>query len=712
MNIFHNRPLALISFVAIFSSLCAHKIPTPLKIAVIIIALAVFIFAIAVSRKSDKRRFAALLVSLCALSAALSASVQLFAIDMRAERARSFEGEHRCELLIIEAREVGGDSYSAILRDVDGEQVDFDANLYLSFGADLEAGDIVRVSGDVTRTGSVGGLYADGAELDVFVYGEEYCVLVSEENFSLRILFENMRNLCARYMERCFGEECGALARGIFLGDTDGIDRTLIRDFRRSGVSHLLAVSGLHISMLVAMVELILIKASVPRRVRCVIISLLSLFFLGMTGFAMSACRSVLMLLFVYLHYLFARESDSLTALFAVVALIMLLSPSAVLDVGLWLSFLATLGIISVYSPASRYLRLPRKRGFLRGVLRILRAAAMAIMISFVCNVFTALVVWGVFGELSAVTLISNLVLTPLSILFLLTIPIGMLTADLGFIGDAVVSAIRAISELTEYMCGVFSRIDGAVISLRYGFAGAIVILMSAALAVMLVIKMKRKMFILIPPIAAVAAFAICLSVHNAINEGNLDIAYRREHSNEMLMISERYSAAVIDISSGSQRFLGGVGALAKERYATEISDLVLTHYHDAHPDSIRLICERVMLRRVYLPTPRDEDEWRIAKEIAEVARLYGCDTVEYESGETLVLLSDTRVRIDRGGACNVAVLTANDEDALVYLGDGVRESEGAESLEALVDHVILGAHGAKSTLGRERDERINFTLH
>ena len=49
MNIFHNRPLALISFVAIFSSLCAHKIPTQLKIAVIIIALAVFIFAIIVS---------------------------------------------------------------------------------------------------------------------------------------------------------------------------------------------------------------------------------------------------------------------------------------------------------------------------------------------------------------------------------------------------------------------------------------------------------------------------------------------------------------------------------------------------------------------------------------------------------------------------------------------------------------------------------------
>ena len=430
-----------------------------------------------------------------------------------------------------------------------------------------------------------------------------------------------------------------------------------------------------------------------------------------MTGFAMSACRSVFMLLFVYLHHLFVKESDSLTALFASVALIMLISPDAVSDVGLWLSFLATLGIISVYSPASKYLKLPRKRGFWRFVLRILRNAALAILISFVCNVFTCLVIWVVFGEVSAVTLISNLVLTPLSILFLLTIPIGMILANFGFVGDAALSVIRAISELTEHLCGVFSSIDGAVISLGYGFAGVIIVSMTVAIAVMLVIKMKRKMLILVPPIAAVAAFVICLSVHNAINSKELDISYRREGSSEMLLMSERQSAAVIDISSGSQRFLGAASELVKESYATEIGELVLTHYHDLHPDTVKLLCERIMLRRIYLPTPSNETEWMIAREIADVAELYGCETVGYESGDTLVLLSDTRVRIDKSGECDVAVFTANGDEALAYIGDDLRDSDGAELFEAAADYTVFGAHGAESEFGRERRESLKFIL-
>ena len=711
MNLFKNRPLAFICAVIIFALFVAHRVPAAVKLIMIAAALILFIVALSVAIKSARRRVAATFICLCAIGAALASSVALFTVDVRAQRARAFEGAGECELLIISERESEkSDTYDAMLRDIDGNRVRFDASLCLFFEGELHGGDLVRVSGDVLEAGALGGYSSEGAELEVFVYDSGDCVLISEDNFSLRVLFASMRERTSKYLRASFGEESGALAGGILLGDTDGISRDLVRDFRRSGTSHLLAVSGLHISMLVAMAELILSVFCVGKRARCVVLSILSLIFLGMTGFAMSACRSVFMLLFVYLNYLFVRESDSLTALFGSVAVIMLISPAAVTDVGLWLSFLATLGIIAVYSPIVRYFKRPCRRGFWAGALRLLTNVAAAVFLSFVCNVFTAMVVWLVFGEISAVTLISNLILTPISLVFLVAVPIGMLFASLGALGDLIVGGIRGISELIEYLCGVFSDIDGALISLEYGFAGVIIIAMSVAIAVMLVINMRHKGFILIPPAAAVAAFLICLSIHNAINAGAISLAYRVQSSNEMLVMSERHSASVIDISSGAYSFLNLSRTVAKESYATEIDDILLTHYHEAHPVSLELMSERVMVRRICIPTPVGAAEQRIAREILEVAASHGCEVLIYESGETLTLLSEVRVRIDRilGEADTVALFIANDDEALAYIGDGVRESEGALRYCSLADHVIFGAHGGSE----EHSESRNFILH
>ena len=714
MNIFGKRPLALISAIVIFVSFCVHKLAAPLKIAVISAAVILFAVALTVSLKSARRKLGAMLVCLCAAGAVLAATVQLFSVDIRAARARELEGDHYCELLIIEDKTSSAlNAYEAVLRDADGERVSFDANLYLLFDGELDAGDLVRVRASLSEAGSIGGLYADGADLDVFVYDSGSCALVSEGNFSFRSLFAAMRGRCAVYLEDSLGEECGALARGILLGDTEGMDRVLIRDFRRSGASHLLAVSGLHISMLVAMVDAVLWKLSVGRRARSTIISVLSLVFLGLTGFATSACRSVFMLLFVYLNYLFVQESDSLTSLFAAVAVIMLISPGAATDVGLWLSFFATLGIISVYSPISKYLKAPRKRGFWRWILRMLSRVALALFLCFVCNVFTAFVVWIVFGEVSAVTLISNLVLAPLSLVFLAMIPVGVLLGGLGVIGAPTVRCVAWVAELIKYLCGVFSEVRGALISLEYGFAGVIIIAMTAALGVMLVIKMKRKPLILVPPVAAAVAFAICLSVHNAVRADELALTYRLRDTNEMLVVSERSQISVIDVSSGAYGFLGGSLKLAKQSYATEIGDLVLTHYHAKHPASLALLCERTMLRRVYLPDPLTEEEWQIAREVLETAERYGCEVVTYQSWDTLELLSDTRVRVDVQGEGRTAVFVANGEEALAYIGGELEGSEGAERFSALADYVIFGVHGCPLDGDRAREEGDrNFILH
>ena len=715
MNLFKNRPLALVCAVIIFVSFIAYKLQLSAKLFILAAAFALLAISFVISRRRRELKVRAIFACLLALGAILSALTSIIGTDLKAERARALEGDGYAELLIINDRTYDSfNSYDARLREVDGERVSFDAVLYLSFDATLEPGDIVRVRAEVCESGLIGGLHADGAEVDVFVYNSEDLALISRRNLTPRVLFVSLRERTAEYLEDCFGGECGALARGVFLGDTDGISGEVIRDFRRAGVSHLLAVSGLHISMLMAMAELLMRGLGIGKRVRCVILAVLSLAFLGMTGFAMSACRSVFMLLFVYLHFIFAKESDSLSALFAAVALIMLISSDAAADVGLWLSFLATLGIISVYSPMVRYLKSPRRHGFRARALRVLVGITRALLLSFVCSIFTSLVVWLVFGEASVMTLVSNLVLTPIALAFLILIPIGMIVGRLGIIGNAVIAILRALSELLGYLCGVFASVDGALISLGYGFAGVIIVALTASLFVMLIINMKHKALILAPPIAAVLAFVICLSVYNGVNADKLALTYQREDSNEMIVMSECGGAAVIDISSGSYRFMMCARRLIGECYATEIEELVLTHYHDAQSASLDALMQRTVIRRIYLPKPTCEADALIAVEILSAAEHHGADVLIYESGDTLELLSDTRVRIDirtdTQGA--VAVFIANKTEAFCYISDLLRESEGAERFSSLADHTVFGVHGGTFEPNAIRSDEQKFILH
>ena len=82
-----------------------------------------------------------------------------------------------------------------------------------------------------------------------------------------------------------------------------------------------------------------------------IIMIVLSFCYLAITGFSISAMRSVIMLNIVYLSMLSSVPSDSLTALSIAGIVIILISPGSIIDSGFWMSFSATLGILS-YMPA------------------------------------------------------------------------------------------------------------------------------------------------------------------------------------------------------------------------------------------------------------------------------------------------------------------------------------------------------------------------
>lgn len=484
------------------------------------------------------------------------------------------------------------------------------------------------------------------------------------------------------------------------MGARSEIPTEVTRDFRRSGTSHQMAVSGMHITILLGSIELLLRKLRVGKTARCIAVSFLSVGFLFLTGFSLSACRSVLMLYAVYISYMFHEDHDALTALFVSITVILLVSPYSVNDLGMWMSFLATLGVLTVYALCEKSIPYPKsKKPWKRKILRLGRSILLGALMTVIANLFLLLVVWLIFGELSLVAVMSNLVLTVPAYLFLVGAALLLLFGSVPLLGAVIGWVVSWIASVILSIVSTFSLLPYATVSLNYGFAGIIIVLFSITWAIFLVIRLPKRWLLSLPPVAAVLAFVICLSIYQAVNYApTLIYSYSRDQ--ELIGVREGNTVSFCDLSSGS----GGFSMLYEEMtdaHATEIHTLVLTHYHEEHCSMISLCTKELVLRKLYLPVPEDREEALISKELWEMAVDGGAEVIFYNGNEILQLTDSVRAKVNTvtENSCPATLLSLYSKDcAYTYLSPAIwggTYEEAARNRMLRSRAVIFGSHGA-----------------
>jgi len=180
---------------------------------------------------------------------------------------------------------------------------------------------------------------------------------------SVVILPADMMN--AAYQRLLSADQAGLLA-GITLGRKDGMSWSLLDKLSLSGVRHLTALSGLHISIVVLSLAGTL-KWLWPRkrRLRFVLLAILSLIFVILTGLRVSALRAVFMASVVGLSKTSERLYSPRNSIAAAGAFLLLFDPNKlVFDIGFQLSFLAVIGIVYI-SPVLKGLFRIKSIGFL-----------------------------------------------------------------------------------------------------------------------------------------------------------------------------------------------------------------------------------------------------------------------------------------------------------------------------------------------------------
>lgn len=193
--------------------------------------------------------------------------------------------------------------------------------------------------------------------------------------------------------------ETGDLLRGLTIGDTGGLTPATVEHFRRSGLSHLVAVSGSNVAIVLGAV--VLLAARLPHKLRLVLCGLGLVLFVLIVGPEPSVLRAAVMGGIGLCALAWGRRAEPLHALGLAVLVVLAFRPSLVLSVGLQLSVAATAGIVLWTTSLARSLRfLPR-------------VAALGLAATVAAQAAVAPLLVGTFGELSLAGPVANLLAMP-----------------------------------------------------------------------------------------------------------------------------------------------------------------------------------------------------------------------------------------------------------------------------------------------------------
>ncbi len=143
-----------------------------------------------------------------------------------------------------------------------------------------------------------------------------------------------------------YNAEANTILNGILVGDKSDFSDRLYKQFSNSGISHIVAVSGMHLSMLFAALNFLFSAAYLHRKTAFILAVPCLVVFVSTAGFAPSVCRAALMLLLMITAALISERYNSVTALFFALGIIVSAAPYSLFSPGLVLSFGATFGIL------------------------------------------------------------------------------------------------------------------------------------------------------------------------------------------------------------------------------------------------------------------------------------------------------------------------------------------------------------------------------
>lgn len=490
--------------------------------------------------------------------------------------------------------------------------------------------------------------------------------------------------------------DAAGLLPGLIVGDTSNLPDDVREEFRVAGLTHLTAVSGANVSIVLGAVLLLVRALGIGPRTGTVLAALALVAFVVVVRPSPSVLRAAAMGSVALLALVVGRRRQAMPALAASIGMLLIVAPELAADAGFALSVVATAGLIAV---APGWVTRMRARGIPRALAEVCAVSAAAFVV-------TAPIVAALSGSVSVVAVVANVlvapVLPPLTVLGSLVVLCGAVWSP----GAELLA--RGAAPMLWWLLEVADRaaaLPTAELTVPAGAAGAVTVV--AAIVCGWVVARHRRLRRIVA-VAALAAAAVCVPVWIGRpgwpGTGWVLVACDVGQGDSFVLSTGDGGAIVVDTGPDAT----AVDRCLRRLRVTRIPMLMITHLHADHVGGLDgVLADRSVAVVVTGPGATSRPG---GADLVATARRFSVQTREIHRGEVFTIGTITlRVLGDGpgGGEENDRSLVARADTpigSVLLTGDaeaGAQEALLRSGAEVRADVLKVPHHGSRTSSSR-----------
>lgn len=510
-----------------------------------------------------------------------------------------------------------------------------------------------------------------------------------------------VRQTIKRTLNEHISADAAGFAVALLIGDKEGIDYQTDTAFKVSGISHIIAVSGLHVTILFSLVyvmtgrkKLFAMTVGIP----------VLFFFAAVAGFSPSITRACIMHSLMITAMLLNKEYDPPTALGFAVLVMLLANPWTVTSVSFQLSVACMVGIFLFAEPIKSWLMDRKRLGRWKGKRgKVANAFASSVGMSLGASILVTPLCAYYFRMVSLVGTITNLLtLWVISFVFygiMAVCLLGAISSPLaGVAGWMIAWPIRYVL----YTAKVMAYYPLAAIYMNHAYMVLWLIFVYILLVIHLLLKRKQVMVM-----CCCAIVSLCLTLTISWAEPQMDecrVTVLDVGQGQCILLQSQGKTFVVDCGGDSDTRAADTAANALlSQGVFKIDGLILTHYDRDHAAGAQYLLSRVSAQMLYLPNCLVEDGTSSTLSgnystlpVSEVM------TIIFGKAKITLLPSKNQLSDNESGLC---VLFQTENCDILITGD--RSADGELELMEQIDLpklevLIVGHHGSKYSTCQE----------
>lgn len=481
---------------------------------------------------------------------------------------------------------------------------------------------------------------------------------------------------------------------GMIIGDTSQTSEEIKADFKISGISHLLAVSGSNVAYIVLAIKFLFNKIT-TRNVSNIITIIFIIFFMFISGCSASVVRAAIMAIIAIFSEIISRKSNTYASIAVSALIILIYNPFTVYDMGFVLSFLGTLGIVLLSSKINNCFKVTNN---------LAKIIVETISVTLAAQIVLLPIMWKFFNTISIISLLTNLIIVPIT--GVITI-FGIMMYFIGLI-------YLPVARLFSYSIYVLIEFIIKVSSLCANVPFAQIILATPSWIVILIYylivykffwKNNRKFInVIISLLIVFEIFSVCFpnsyTSVNMVDVGQGDCIYIETRNRKRILID----------CGGSENSDYDVGEKVLVPYILDkgtktIDCVIITHMHEDHVEGIIRVIEDLNVKQIILgvqPVKSNLYEELLivaTKRKVPVKIVSAGDTVCIDNIKFEIIYPEEKLEISNDLNNNSLVMKAKIDDVtLLFTGDIEKEAEELILNENLNANILKVAHHGSSS--------------